>query len=153
MKGEVRSRVAAQRAIEKLVPEAQKLASAAAGSTLETAAQQAGKKVEQTPMFTRSSFVPGLGQFSEPIGASFALPVAAVSQPVASDQGVYVIRVDKRVLADSAAWAKQKQAQRTARLQQLRQQRIQMFLQDIRKAANIDDRRREINAATRRSES
>ena len=69
------------------------------------------------------------------------------------DQGVYVIRVDKRVLADSAAWAKQKQAQRTARLQQLRQQRIQMFLQDIRKAANIDDRRREINAATRRSES
>lgn len=153
VKGEVRSRVAAQRAIEKLVPEAQKLASAAAGSTLETAAQQAGKKVEQTPMFTRSSFVPGLGQFSEPIGASFALPVAAVSQPVASDQGVYVIRVDKRVLADSAAWAKQKQAQRTARLQQLRQQRIQMFLQDIRKAANIDDRRREINAATRRSES
>ena len=153
VKGEVRSRVAAQRAIEKLVPEAQKLASAAAGSTLETAAQQAGKKVEQTPMFTRSSFVPGLGQFSEPIGAAFALPVGAVSQPVTSDQGVYVIRVDKRVLADSAAWAKQKQAQRTARLQQLRQQRIQMFLQDIRKAANIDDRRREINAATRRSES
>ena len=66
-------------------------------------------------------------------------------------EGVYVDRVDKRVLADSAAWAAQKQAQRTQRLQQLRQQKIQMFLQDMRKAAKIDDRRKQINAATRRA--
>jgi hypothetical protein len=66
--------------------------------------------------------------------------------------GVYLVRVDKRVVSDSTAWAAQKEAQKSARLQQLRQQRVQMFLQDIRKAAKIDDRRKAINAATRRAE-
>jgi len=46
----------------------------------------------------------------------------------------------------------QKQVQRQTRLQQLRQQRIQMFLQDMRKAAKVDDRRKQINAATRRTD-
>jgi peptidyl-prolyl cis-trans isomerase D len=148
----VRARVAAQRAVDKLLPEAQKVASAAASSTLETAAQAAGKKVEQTAMFSRSSNVPGLGQFSEAIGAAFALPTGAVSQPVKTDDGVYVLRVDKRVVADSAQWSAQKEAQKTIRLQQLRQQRIQMYLQDLRKSAKVDDRRKQINAATRRQE-
>lgn len=152
VKEEVRARVAAQRQIDKLVPEAQKLASTAAGSTLEAAAAQSGKKVETTPMFARSSMVTGLGQFTEPVGAAFALPVGAVSQPVKSEDGVYVLRVDKRVLADSAAWVAQKQVQKATRLQQLRQQKIQMFLQDIRKAAKIDDRRKDIQSATRRAQ-
>jgi peptidyl-prolyl cis-trans isomerase D len=131
------------------MPSAQKLASAAATSSLEAAAQQAGKKVEQTPMFSRSSMVPGLGQFTEAVGAAFALPVSAVSAPIKTTQGVFVERVDKRVTADSAAWAAQKAAQRATRLQQLRQQRVQMFLQDLRKSAKIDDRRKQINAAQR----
>jgi peptidyl-prolyl cis-trans isomerase D len=152
VKDAVRARVAAERQIEKLMPQAEQLASAAARSSLDAAAQQAGKKVEQTPLFSRSSLVPGLGQFTEPIGAAFALPVAAVSQPIKSTDGVYVIRVDKRILADSTAWAAQKQVQRQTRLQQLQQQRIQMFLGDLRKAAKVDDRRKQINAATRRTE-
>src|SRR5262245_6939391 len=149
----VRARVAAERQLEKLMPQAQQFATAAANTSLEAAAQQGGKKVEQTPLFTRSSLVTGLGQFTEPIGAAFALPVAAVSQPIKSPSGVFVIRVDKRVLSDSAAWAAQKQAQRTARLQQHRQQQLpQMFLRDLRKAAKVDDRRKRINAAMRRTE-
>ena len=96
--------------------------------------------------------MPGLGQFTEPLGAAFALPVGAVSQPVKSDDGVFVLRVDKRVVADSAAWVTQKAAQRATRLQQLRQQKIQMFLQDIRKAAKVDDRRKDIQSATRRAQ-
>lgn len=152
VKEQVRARVAAIKAVDKLVPEAQKMASAAAGSTLEAAAQQANKKVEATPMFSRASLVPTIGQFNEVIGAAFALPVGTVSQPVKTDNGVYVIRVDKRVVADSAAWVAQKELQKTQRLQQLRQQRIQMFLQDLRKGAKVDDRRKEINAAVRRQE-
>ncbi len=148
----VRARVAAERLVDKLMPDAQKLASAAAASSLDAAAQQMGKKVEQTPLFSRSSFVPGLGQFTEPIGAAFGLPVGAVSQPVKSATGVFVIRVDKRILADSSAWAAQKLAQRATRLNQLRQQRLQMFLEDMRKSAKIDDRRKQIQAAMRRQE-
>ena len=96
--------------------------------------------------------VPGLGQFTEAIGAAFALPVGAISQPVKTDQAIYVERVDKRVTADSASWAAQKQAQRAVRLQQLRQQKVQMFLQDLRKSAKIDDRRKKINAAIRQQQ-
>jgi len=152
VKQEVRARVMLQREVDKLMPEAQKLAAAAASSTLEAAAQQANKKVVQTPLFSRSTLVPGLGQFTEAIGAAFGLPTGAVSEPIKTQDGVYVLRVDKRVTADSTAWAAQKEAQKTARLQQLRQQKIQMFLQDIRKAAKINDRRKEINAAARRAE-
>ena len=148
----VRARVANERAIDKLVPEAQKVATAAAASSLEAAAQQASKTVQQSPVFTRASVVPGLGQFSEAVGAAFALPVGAISQPVKTDNGVFVLRVDRRVNADSASWAAQQAVQKQLRLQQLRQQRIQMFLQDIRKSAKVDDRRKKINAAARRQE-
>ena len=75
-----------------------------------------------------------------------------MSQPIKTEQGVYVLRVDKRLVADSSAWAAQKEAQQSLRLQQLRQQKIQMFLQDIRKAAKVDDRRKQINTAARRAE-
>lgn len=152
VKEDVRARVATMRQVDKLLPEARKLAAAAAASSLEAAAQQAGKTIVKSAMFARASVVPGLGQFSEPVGAAFSLPVGAVSEPVKSGDGVYVLRVDKRIVADSTAWVAQKDAQRTSRLQQLRQQQVQMFLQDLRKAAKIDDNRKQINAATRRAQ-
>jgi peptidyl-prolyl cis-trans isomerase D len=148
----VRERVAKEQAIDKLIPRAQQLASAAATSSLEAAAKSANDTVRQTAMFARSSIVPGLGQFTEAVGAAFALPVGAVSQPVKTPEGAYVLRVDKRVVADSAAWMAQKDVQKATRLQQLRQQRIQMYLQDIRKSAKVDDRRKQINAAARRQD-
>jgi peptidyl-prolyl cis-trans isomerase D len=151
-KEEVRARVAAERALERALPAAQKLASAAAGSSLEAAAQQQGLTVEKTPMFSRATFVPGLGQVNRAIGAAFTLPVGAVSEPITTSDAVDVIRVDKRTPADSAAWVAQMNIQRQQRLQQLRQAKVQMYLQDIRKAAKIDDRRKQINAATRRVE-
>jgi peptidyl-prolyl cis-trans isomerase D len=152
VKEQIRARVAVEKQLETLVPQAQKLATAAAASTLESAAQAAGKKAEQTALFSRSSVVPGLGQFTRAIGAAFALPTGAISDPIKTEDGVYVMRVDKRIAADSTAWAAQKEAQKSVRLNQLRQQKIQMFLQDIRKAAKVDDRRKAINAATRRAE-
>ncbi len=152
VKEDVRARVAVQHQLDKLIPEAQRVSAAAATSTLEAAAQQANKKVEKTAMFSRSSIVPGMGQYTEAIGAAFGLATGAVSAPVKTQEGVYVVRVDKRVVSDSTAWGAQREAQKTGRLQQLRQQKIQMFLQDLRKAAKVDDRRKQINAATRRAE-
>jgi peptidyl-prolyl cis-trans isomerase D len=152
VKEDIRILLAKQAAIDKVMPEAQKLASAAASSSLEAAAKEAGKKVDQTTMFARGSMVPGLGQYTQAVGAAFALPVGAVSQPVKTDEAAYVLRVDKRVVADSAAWEKQKAAQRDLRLNQLRQQRVQMFMADLRKAAKIEDHRKEINSAVRRQQ-
>jgi peptidyl-prolyl cis-trans isomerase D len=153
VKALVRQDVARERALDAVMPAAQKLADAAATSGLESAAAQQKLQVQQSPMFTRGTFVPGLGQFNEAIGTAFGLPVQAVSAPVRTTDGVFVLRVDRRVQADSAAWLKQVQAQRQARMQQLQQQRVQMYLADIRQSAKIDDRRKKINASVRRGES
>jgi len=65
---------------------------------------------------------------------------------------VFVLRVDKKVQADSAAWTKQLPQQRQMRMQQLQQQRVQMYLQDVRQSAKVDDRRKQIASATRKGE-
>jgi len=149
---EVAGRLATQRKIDQLMGDAERLASAAAASSLEAAAAKQNLKVEQTPMFTRASFVPGIGQFNEAIGAAFSLPTGAVSAPVKTQDAAFVLRVDKRVVADSAAWAKQKDLQRQQRLASVRQQKIQLFLDDLRKSAKLDDRRKTINATVRRTD-
>jgi peptidyl-prolyl cis-trans isomerase D len=149
----VRQEVARERALDRLTPKAQQLASAAAATGLEAAAAQQSLAVEHSPMFTRGTFVPGIGQFNEAIGTAFGLPVQAVSAPVRTSDALVVLRVDKRVQADSTAWLKQIDQQRQMRLQQLQQQRVQLFLQDVHDSAKIDDRRKQINAAMRRGES
>ncbi len=148
-KAEIRSRVATQKQIEALVAQAQALAVGATPS-LEAAAQAKGLKVEKTPAFTRASFVPGIGQVNEAIGAAFGLPVGVVSAPIRTDDAVFVIRVDKRTNADSAAWVAQKAMQKQQRVQGQQQQAIQVYLQDLRQSAKIEDRRKIINAAVRR---
>jgi peptidyl-prolyl cis-trans isomerase D len=149
---EVRGRLAMERKVDQLVGDAERFASAAAGTSLEDAATKQNLKVTQSPMFTRAAFVPGLGQYSEAVGAAFALPTGAVSAPVKTTEAVFVLRVDKRVMADSAAWAKQKDLQRQQRLGTVRQQKIQLFLEDLRKSAKLDDRRKTINATVRRAD-
>jgi peptidyl-prolyl cis-trans isomerase D len=83
------------------------------------------------------------------VGAAFGLSVGAVSAPIKTESGVYVLRVDRRVNADRAAWEAQKETQRAEVLQQLQQQRVRQFLANLRKAAEIEDNRREIEAAGR----
>ena len=153
VKALVRQDVARERALDGVTTAAQKLADAAAASGLESAAAQQKLEVQQSPMFTRGTFVPGLGQFNEAIGTAFGLPVQAVSAPVRTTDAIFVLRVDRRAQADSATWLKQMQAQRQARMQQLQQQRVQMYLADVRQSAKIDDRRKKINASVRRGES
>jgi hypothetical protein len=41
---------------------------------------------------------------------------------------------------------------RTQRVQQLKRQRLQLFLDDLRRAAKVEDHRKEINATARRLE-
>ena len=149
VKAEVRARVAAQKQVDALMQTAKAFADAAT-PTLEAAAQAKGLKVETTQPFVRASFVPGIGQINEAIGAAFGLPIGVVSAPVRTDDAVFVMRVDKRVNADSAAWLAQKAMQKQQRIQGQQQQAIQTYLQDLKQSAKIDDRRKAINAAVRR---
>jgi parvulin-like peptidyl-prolyl isomerase len=91
----------------------------------------------------------------EVIGATFAktLPVGAVSAPIKTDESVFVIRVDKRTTADSTKWLSQKLTQRENLLQVLRDQKIRLYLDALKKAAKIDDKRKALQAAQRRASS
>lgn len=149
---EIRERIARDKASDRVMPAAQQFAQAAAASGFDAAAKNANLTVIKTPTFTRLSFVPGLGQYSKPISGAFGLASGAVSAPIRDDAGVYVIRVDRRVNADRAEFEKQAPAVRMQRAQQLKQQRLQLFLQDLRKSAKVEDHRREINATARRLE-
>ncbi len=148
-KDDIRRQLISRRKAESLQPKAAELAKAAAGSTLEAAATSAGLTVTKSEMFTRPQFVAGLGRFNAAIGAAFTLPVGSVSAPIVTDQGVYVLRVDRRVEADKAAWEQQKETQRREAISSIQQLRVRTFLNEIRQGAKIEDHRKEINAMAR----
>jgi peptidyl-prolyl cis-trans isomerase D len=149
-KATIRQKLLADKKLDALMPDAQAFAKQAAQTSLDAAAKAKGLKVEQTPLFNRLAFVPGLGRFDQAIGAAFALPQGAVSAPVKSDGNVVVLRVDKRIDANRAEFEKQKDEQRRQMVQALRQQRVRTFLAALRKEAKVDDNRKKILAAGRR---
>jgi peptidyl-prolyl cis-trans isomerase D len=147
---EIRARLVRQKKVQTLVPKARELATQAASSSLEAAAAAKGVEVTKSQLFNRISFVPGLGQGNEAIGTAFALAAGAVSAPVATDDAVFVIRVDRRINADRTKWETQKQVQRTLLTRSMREDRVRAYLEDLRASAKIEDHRKEIDAAARR---
>ena len=148
-KPEIRAVLAIQKKLDKLMPRAEQFAAQAARTSLEDAAKGAGMQVRQSEPFSRVGGAEGIGRLNQAIGAAFSLPVGAVSQPIRVYDGIFVERVDHRMLKDKAGWEKEKDAQRQTVLQQLRQQRVRDFLQNLRDNAKIVDRRKEIEAAQR----
>ena len=92
----------------------------------------------------------GIGGFNEAIGAAFSLPIGATSQPIRTKDGVFVIRVDRRVLASRADFDKQKEQQRLQVLRGMRESMVRDYLEGLRKGASIVDSRRKLNLAARR---
>ena len=155
VKSELRELAAHQKALDGLMPKAKAFATAAAASTLEGAAKAQGMTVQKVGPFARSSQVPELGMLSEAVGAAFApsLPIGAVSAPIKTESGVFVLRVDKRTGSDSVKWMAQRPTQREQLTRALREQRIRMYLDGVKKAAKIDDRRKELQNAQRKATS
>ncbi len=147
---EIRRVLVNRKKVDYLEPRARRITNAVvAGRSLEQAAQENGATVERTGMFTRVSLVPGIGRLNEAVGAAFGLPVGATSGPVKTEDGVFITRVDARTTADRAVWEAQKDQQRQQLLLRLRRQRIQDFVTALRKEADVDDRRSEVQALTR----
>ena len=144
---DIKRELSRKKAIQLLVPQAQKFAAQAAGSTLESASQAVQAALIQTKMFSRVAPVPGIGQLTEVTGASFTLPVGTVSAPITTDNGVYVIRVDRRVPSNRAEFEAQKAQTREQVLNSVRQQRVRDYVEGLRRAAKIDDRRKRIAAS------
>ena len=148
-KADVRRILIGRKKAESLLPRATEFAGQAGTGGLEAAAKARDVTVATTQLFTRPQFVPGLGRLNEAVGAAFTLPVGVVGKPVVTDQGVFVLRVDRRIQADSTSWAAQKETQRRDAISAIQQLRVRTFLSELRKEAKVDDRRKELNAASR----
>jgi peptidyl-prolyl cis-trans isomerase D len=146
---DIRATLAIQKKLDKLMPRAQQFAAQAARSSLEDAAKGAGMTVVQSQPFTRVGGAEGIGRLNQAIGAAFSLPIGATSQPIRVYDGIFVERVDKRTLQNKADWEKQKAVQRAQVTDQLKQQRVRDFIQNLRDNAKVVDKRKEVEAANR----
>jgi peptidyl-prolyl cis-trans isomerase D len=138
-----------QKKLEALEQAVAPFARSAATGSLEQAAAAQGRTVQSTGWFTRVAPAGELGRVNEAIGAAFTLPVGRVSAPIRSLDGVFVMRVDRRVEADSAEFQEQLAELRADETQRLQQERIELFMTNLRDTARIVDRRRDIAAAQR----
>ena len=150
VKPAVRARVSLDRAIERSIPTAQSLVAAARTSSLEAAAAAQKLTVEKTGLTNRAGASRILGSLGEAIGAAFVQPLNVVGGPIREPGALYVTRTDERKPSDKATFEAQKKDLRARRLQQLRQQRLQMYLDDLRKSAKVNDKRKALNAQLRR---
>ena len=150
-KQDIRNYLLRQKKIDALVPQAMNYARVAAVSSMEQAAKLMNLQVVSTKPFTRVTGVPELAQAPEAVGAAFTLPLHSVSEPIRSIGEVVVERVDNRIPSSRAAFETQKESLRAQALQQLRQQRVREFLTNLRAVAKVDDKRKQVEASSRRT--
>src|SRR3954468_2373391 len=150
-KRDIRTFLVRQKKIDALMPQATNFAKVASAGTLEAAAKLMGMQVTRTKPFTRVTGVQELAQLPEAVGAAFTLPVNVVSAPIKATGGVVIERVDNRVPANRAAFETQKPTLRGQERTQRRQQRVRDFLTNLRAVAKIDDRRKQVEASSRRT--
>ena len=152
-KNDIRQLLARKKAVQNVVDPARKFAIAASAGSMAQAGQVLHTQVIKTDAFTRVSGLPTVPSSGRIVGAAFALPVGTVSEPIVTDEAVYDITVDRRVDADRKTFEAAKDQLRGQYLNSMQQGRIQEFNANLRTAAKIIDRRKEIEASLRRSSS
>jgi len=114
------------------------------GPNLVEAAAAHGLSAQKVGPFTRLAPPPLLQGFPLAVGAAFGLRPGARSGLIPGSNGYVVVQALSRTTADSAAWVKQKDAQREGLLQAARQARIQAYTAAIKERAKIVDRRKQL---------
>ena len=117
---------------------------ARAGGTLEEIAARLEAEIEESPPFSRSDFVPGLGRQNAVIGTAFGLESGQLSGVVEANGRAFIMEVAERIPADSTAWEEQKVIQRAMVGGTLGQQRLDQWIASLRERARVVDRRREV---------
>lgn len=118
-----------------------------AGRSMEDVAREVGGTVETLGPFVRTSTVPVLGTATPAIGTAFRLRAGERSSLLRNNEAFFFIQPQRRTDPDSAAWAAQKEEQRAQMLQVVRRARAQMYVDALRRAADVKDRRLEIMRA------
>jgi len=150
VKGDIRRRLSRDKRVEKLRPMGEQLARAARASSLEAVAAERKLTVEKSVPFTRVDAVPGLGQYTQAVGAAFAAPTGQVTGPFNAVDAMVVMRVDARTESSRQTFEAEKSIQRQQYLQSARQQKVDEFLTSLRESVKVEDRRSEVLSALRR---
>ena len=149
VKPEIITALKERKAVEGLVAQGEALLADARATSVAGAAAKAGLTTANAGPFSRLGFVQGLGYYNEAVGAAFAIPVGSVGM-AKTNEAVVVMTVTARTEATRVAFDLQKVEQRDRTTQALREQKVRLFLDNLRSNAKIVDRRREINATLRR---
>jgi parvulin-like peptidyl-prolyl isomerase len=112
-------------------------------ATLEALAEREGAEFHTPDAFARVGSVPGMGSANAAIGAAFGTPVGEIGGPVAVGSRVFLIRVLEREEADRETFELLKEILRAQLTSQLRQQRLELWLDGLRETTRIVDRRAE----------
>jgi peptidyl-prolyl cis-trans isomerase D len=86
------------------------------------------------------------------IGAAFGLKPGEHSQPIDTEEGIYLVEVLEHTPADSAEFAKTLDDLRVTALRQERQTRIRSYMTSLREQADVKDYRSEIYRTTAQAE-
>ncbi|MEX1050234.1 MAG: peptidyl-prolyl cis-trans isomerase, partial [Gemmatimonadales bacterium] len=142
--------------------EAKRTLTRQAAASLATRARGAGGLLDQVGdllavpstvgPFPRVSPPPVLQGAPDVVGVAFGLGVGQISDPIVTETALYVLRVTRKVLADSTAWRAQLDVQRAQALQQARQIRVQAVFASLRQAARVEDYRDELARLAREQE-
>lgn len=116
------------------------------GRPLDEVARELGLEVQEAGPFARTEFVPGLGFRTAAVGVAFGLEVGEVSNAVEANQNAFVLEKTTWESPDSAAWAGQLDAQRAQAVAAVREARLNQWIEGLRDAARIVDRREEVLA-------
>jgi peptidyl-prolyl cis-trans isomerase D len=113
------------------------------GAALEDVAEGLGLEARSSGAFTRTEFVPGLGTRNAAIGAAFGQAPGEIAGPLRIGDQVIILRVDERIEADREAWEAQRPIQRAQRTAQIRQDRLDRWIDGLREVTQIRDNRAE----------
>ncbi|MGW8265270.1 MAG: peptidylprolyl isomerase [Longimicrobiales bacterium] len=117
---------------------------ARAAGTLEVLDDRDQLVIQESGPATRAQFFPGLGMQNPAVGAAFGLEEGEISEPVVWNNNVFIVQPLEFIPADSAAFEEEKATQRARLSFTVQQQRLQQWIEGLRDAARIVDRREEV---------
>lgn len=111
------------------------------GASLQEAAAEAGLEAREAGPFTRTDFVPGLGQANAAIGTAFGLPEGRTSGLVEAEGDLFILRVLERTEASRESFEAEKELVRARAGQAMQQEILNRYLAELRERAEIVDNR------------